>query len=308
MTGTDGAGPLAVLGLSSAQAAAYELLVDHPGASAGELAAAWLYAEPVAEVLDGLRATGLAQASADQPARYVAVAPRVAFDAQLADRWRALHDLRDRVDQLARELRAHADGAGVVEVVVGPAAVHERLTLALRSTRRELRRLGGPRPVDPAVVEVERELLARRMECRILGPEPAAVHPAGALARRCGTAPVTMYLVDDRLAVLPTDPDRYGTTAAVLVVHRSELLHALSLLFEGLWEEAGAPQRPARPEPGRLVELLLAGLTDDAISRALGVSPRTVQRRIAAMMAAAGARTRFQAGVQAALRQSRSGS
>lgn len=301
MTGTDGSGPLVALGLPAAQATAYELLVDRPGATAGELAAVWTHAEPVAEVLDGLRASGLAQESAGQPARYVAVAPRVAFDALLADRWRALRDLRERVDQLAQ-------GTGAVEVVTGPAAVQERLTLTLRSTRRELRRLVGPRPVDPAVVEVERALLARGVTCWILGPEPAAVHPAGALARRCGTAPVSMYLVDDRLAVVPTDPDRYGTTAAVLVVHRSELLHALSLLFEGLWEEAGAPQRPARPEPGRLVELLLAGLTDDAISRALGVSPRTVQRRIAAMMAAAGARTRFQAGVQAALRESGGGS
>jgi hypothetical protein len=300
-TGADGSGPLAVLGLSAAQATAYELLVDRPGATADELATVWPHTEPVAEVLDALRASGLAQASVDQPATYAAVAPRVAFDALLADRWRAVRDLREQIDQLAQ-------GAGVVEVVTGPAAVHERLTLALRSTRRELRRLVGSRPADPAVGEVEPELLARGVTSRILGPERAGAYPAGAQVRRCGTAPVTMYLVDDWLAVVPTDPGRYGATAAVLVVHRSELLHMLSLLFEGRWEDAGAPQRSARPEPGRLVELLLAGLTDDAISRALGVSPRTVQRRIAAMMAAAGARTRFQAGVQAALRQSRSGS
>jgi hypothetical protein len=37
--------------------------------------------------------------------------------------------------------------------------------------------------------------------------------------------------------------------------------------------------------------------------RALGASTRTAQRRVGVMMAEAGARTRFQAGVQAALRR-----
>lgn len=91
---------------------------------------------------------------------------------------------------------------------------------------------------------------------------------------------------------------------AALVVHPSELLKALAMLFEALWERAGTPP-PGRAEPDRLVGLLLCGLTDDAIGRMRGVSPRAAQRRVGVLMAAAGARTRFQAGVQAALRQSR---
>jgi DNA-binding NarL/FixJ family response regulator len=48
-----------------------------------------------------------------------------------------------------------------------------------------------------------------------------------------------------------------------------------------------------------LLGLLVAGLKDETIARQLGVSLRTVQRRIAALMHELGARTRFQAGVAA---------
>ncbi|RAG86496.1 hypothetical protein DN069_06230 [Streptacidiphilus pinicola] len=49
-----------------------------------------------------------------------------------------------------------------------------------------------------------------------------------------------------------------------------------------------------------LLTLLAAGLTDDSIARKLGVSTRTVQRLVREFMDSCGARTRFQAGVQAA--------
>ncbi len=51
-----------------------------------------------------------------------------------------------------------------------------------------------------------------------------------------------------------------------------------------------------------LTSLLLSGLSDQAIARELGVSPRTAQRKLAAMLQDLGAHTRFQAGVQAAMR------
>lgn len=53
---------------------------------------------------------------------------------------------------------------------------------------------------------------------------------------------------------------------------------------------------------GDLITLLTAGMTDDAIARRLGVSARTVQRRVSELMESLGARTRFQAGAQAVRR------
>jgi DNA-binding NarL/FixJ family response regulator len=46
--------------------------------------------------------------------------------------------------------------------------------------------------------------------------------------------------------------------------------------------------------------LLAAGLKDEAIARQLGVSLRTIHRRTGDLLDRLGARTRFQAGMQAA--------
>ena len=48
--------------------------------------------------------------------------------------------------------------------------------------------------------------------------------------------------------------------------------------------------------------LLAGGATDETIARQLGLSTRTVERRVRAMLDQLGAETRFQAGVQAARR------
>ena len=75
-------------------------------------------------------------------------------------------------------------------------------------------------------------------------------------------------------------------------------------LFEQLWLRAAA----ARPHPDgeaasddrrRILELLMIGTKDETIARQLGLSLRTVRRRVAELMDELGARTRFQAGMEA---------
>jgi DNA-binding NarL/FixJ family response regulator len=51
-----------------------------------------------------------------------------------------------------------------------------------------------------------------------------------------------------------------------------------------------------------VLELLQLGLKDETIARQLGISLRTVRRRIAMVMDEVGATTRFQAGIEAARR------
>jgi len=51
-----------------------------------------------------------------------------------------------------------------------------------------------------------------------------------------------------------------------------------------------------------ILALLAAGAPDATIARQAGVSQRTVERRVRALMDQLGAGTRFQAGVQAARR------
>ena len=52
--------------------------------------------------------------------------------------------------------------------------------------------------------------------------------------------------------------------------------------------------------PGRRLNLLAAGMTDQAAARHLQLSYRTTRRRVAELMVVLGAQSRFQAGVQAA--------
>jgi DNA-binding NarL/FixJ family response regulator len=118
--------------------------------------------------------------------------------------------------------------------------------------------------------------------------------------------PLRLYLADNNIAAIPL---RSSTVDSMLVVYPSALLGALVALFDGLWRRAlplhSTPAGRTAASSQRLITLLLSGLTDEAIARQLGLSHRTVQRHVANLMTELGAHTRFQAGVQAALRESR---
>lgn len=62
---------------------------------------------------------------------------------------------------------------------------------------------------------------------------------------------------------------------------------------------APAPELPA--DQHELLRHLAVGLSDQAIGRRMGMSRRTVQRRVRALMDHFGVRTRFQLGMRAAL-------
>ena len=81
---------------------------------------------------------------------------------------------------------------------------------------------------------------------------------------------------------------------------------ALDLLPQEAEEEDGAPavqqDHPPRKLTARheeVVRMLAAGLTDEAISRKLGLSDRTVRRVVSELMTMCSAESRFQAGVSA---------
>src|SRR4051812_40638866 len=111
------------------------------------------------------------------------------------------------------------------------------------------------------------------------------------LARR---VPIDLVVVDRRAAVLPF-------TGGAVAVGASSLLDALVELCDRVWE-AAAPLDGDGPPDGEdraILALVAIGLKDQAIARRLGMSPRTLRRRIARIMRALGADTRFQAGVEA---------
>jgi DNA-binding CsgD family transcriptional regulator len=172
---------------------------------------------------------------------------------------------------------------------------------------------------------VEEELLLQKgVLYRSLYAQAALEFPGGLdLARRfvalgeharvVREVPLKMGLVDDRFAIVPlwAEGERMDTA---LIVHRCSLLWALRALFEQLWEE-GTPLRfrqdghweeaadpDFRPEERELLSFAISGLTDNAMARHLGVSRRTVERRLQRIMQRVGASSRAQLGLLAARR------
>jgi DNA-binding CsgD family transcriptional regulator len=147
---------------------------------------------------------------------------------------------------------------------------------------------------------------------------------AGEDARVSSHVPMKLAIADRRLALMPIishpqAPDAPSQVESAFVIHQSSLLDALATLFDAIWETALplSPAAVAEKKQGatdddaddadeedreRLLELLTAGLTDEVIARQLGISIRTVRRRIRRMMDELGAVSRFQAGLQAAKR------
>jgi DNA-binding NarL/FixJ family response regulator len=88
-------------------------------------------------------------------------------------------------------------------------------------------------------------------------------------------------------------------------IRNRRLVAGFRAVFESYWQLSMplADERLARDgskDLQQLVRLLSAGLTDRSIARELGVSERTVGRRVTRLQELLGADTRFQLGLQIA--------
>ncbi|GAA1127956.1 helix-turn-helix domain-containing protein [Nocardioides aquiterrae] len=135
-------------------------------------------------------------------------------------------------------------------------------------------------------------------------PEALAARvAAGEQIRVLPDLPTRMLVIGDSHVVLP-DPLGYADMPLAVVRQRG-VVEAMALWFELLWERAAVPAvgDAGRPDLRRfLLQQLAAGEHDEQIARKLGISLRTVRRRIADLMSELGADSRFQAGVEAARR------
>jgi hypothetical protein len=132
----------------------------------------------------------------------------------------------------------------------------------------------------------------------------AELEARGAAVRVAPRIPLKALLFCGRAALIKADPAR-PQADELLVVRAPTLVAALGVMFELVWERATPLRRVADgaavPDTG-LLELLAAGCQDEQIAAQLGISVRTVRRRVAELLESLGARTRFQAGAQAARR------
>lgn len=117
----------------------------------------------------------------------------------------------------------------------------------------------------------------------------------------------SMLVSDGTVSVLDLTRHDEGGQGS-FVARRSAPVSALRATFEFAYTFA-TPVAPGTDDAEELVgrdrrvlELLAAGASDQVIARHTGISVRTVERRVRALMDRLGAITRFQAGVQAARR------
>lgn len=97
-----------------------------------------------------------------------------------------------------------------------------------------------------------------------------------------------------------------GSVEGQLLVRAPALVALVRELFEQYWVRATTLAMPVPDPQGadrrQVLELLALGLKDESIARHLGVSLRTVRRRVGELMDELDSGTRFQAGKEAARR------
>jgi DNA-binding CsgD family transcriptional regulator len=219
---------------------------------------------------------------------------------------------RSRIAELMRLYRRaqQPTATDLVEVVSGREAIALRWRQLQQGARRRLLVFDRSPHVALPDAELERSVLARGVRVRSVyetggGGGPARLArireqlAAGEEARLLPELPCKLAVVDDTWALLPVTAG--AELASALLVRPSSLLDALIELFEAYWHRGvRLPDgRDAADKRGELLALLSAGFTDDSIARQLGVSARTGQRWVRELMDELGARTRFQAGLQA---------
>jgi sugar-specific transcriptional regulator TrmB/DNA-binding CsgD family transcriptional regulator len=310
------------LGVTAAEEAAYRALLRHgptPLATLAPLARTSVAA--LRRMLPRLEGLGLVTRLPGRPLRLLATPPHVAVEGLVARRQEEIANSRAAVGLLAAEVSA-LDGPHpeeLLEIVNGKAAIASRYLLLQKGIREEfLVLVRPPYALDTSQPDEQQESAMRRgaRVRAIYGPhafdEPHAFeHTRRAIAAgeeaRLGDVPVKLAVADRHTALLPLNSENDSAVDIALVVRPSALLDALVSLFEVLWQGATPlvltkikPVSETRPSDADVLALMAAGMKDDAIARQLGVSPRTLQRRLHDLLDRLGARTRFQAGLIAA--------
>lgn len=325
---------LAVLGVEPADERAYRALVGRQAATLDELSAELgADREQLARSLALLETRGLVARSGGRHDRYVAAPPTVAIGALLNQHRAELRQVEVTLASLAETYRTAAGERALgdlIEVVSGADAIRFRADQIQRGATNEVLLFAVPpfRTGDRAEHAVSQDSALRRgvryrtVVARALLEQPGAIERcrdvigAGGRIRVVEHLPLNMMIADRTEALVPL-ADGAGTEGALLI-HPSGVLDAVLALFEAVWA-ASVPlhldvAEPAVPEEdpealegldiqaidARILSLLLVGLTDRSVASQLGLSMRTVQRRVRHLMDLAGVQTRLQLGWYAA--------
>jgi DNA-binding CsgD family transcriptional regulator len=318
--------PLGVLGFSARQEELYRLLLRNSGSGLADLAA--LAGLPVGEMREQVTrfaGVGIVELRDDV---VVARPPQEALGRLINEETRRVQSRGEQLDAVrhllpslyADHLAASApkgqaipvetvEGGDVLQLVRSLSAASTGDLLWMRPDPWNLSHVGE---MDEWVIEL---LQAGRRSRAIYQAEVLHRAPEAIRARAEAGEHVRI------LAEVPTRLAVFGTTAALLgqrfgvlderrlVLRQQSIVQAMGWLFEALWERALvvpvlSGQRYDDGTKGQrlLLRQLAGGAKDEQIARSLGLSLRTVRRRVAELLDELGAESRFQAGAEAVRR------
>lgn len=324
-----------IIGLGRFDELAYDFVVRHPGCTPDEIA------ESAGGGLDEARAScsrlvarGLLLPADRGGYRASPMAPDTiaeqlqwSIDAEHAEKRKQASALRDQLIRiLDRSLLDGVNGSGgpVTALPTIEAMQLQLLQLVSLSRQEVLRVWTGPAPnhapnhaqiPPPTQREApETRALGRDLQVRILCPLSVVLEPAGTSLRRLSGAtvrtiarpPVNFYVFDRRTAVVDAQNGR--PDCAALIVQGDPLVGIIRALFETWWSfgqdvvVANGSGSPLDQQERALLLLLGEGAKDDHIARQLGLSVRTVRRRVSELLGRLEASSRFQAGMLAVRR------
>lgn len=314
-----------LLGLSGLEEAVYRTLLRQPGMTALALSQRiGAPDEPLDDLLATLQRRGLVRSSGGPAAGWDATTPEVAVELLLVERQAELNEARRVLPELQQELARDASTAAATDVHVLPADPALQLQAYLDlydQARSSIVSLVRPPflVAAPEAIEAARNAARRRgvrlrtvLSTAVMAWDGwqaavAQVQALGDEVRMLDALPFKLLMVDGCAAMLPLhaeEPD-----GAALRLGNTAVLGALAALFEQLWDEA-VPVGDAVPEAEadadaeallqELVTVLAAGANDKTAAHVLGISERTLQRRIALLTTRLRAKSRFQAGWLAA--------
>ena len=195
---------------------------------------------------------------------------------------------------------------GEAELYSRAGHLFEAVTEELACAANALRTWMGTHPTTMPRRRAERVRKLFRLSTML---EPSWAEHARVMARHGADVRISAHdvnetiLLDDRVAILAGDESRGARSYSVIT--QVEVVHGVRSLFEAAWR-GGTPLAVHEADMAELravapgvVEALGGGATDEAAARALGMSVRTYRRRVADLMSALGASSRFQAGVRA---------
>lgn len=320
------------MGVTPLEDQVYRALLRHDGLALADLAkrlgkTSRSLADPLRSLVD----KGMITLSPNRALRYFAMPPDIAVEALIANSQRGEEARQRKARAAAARLTAAASARGRSRVaderlveILSAEATAQMFVLMHRTAQTEMLSLTRPPMLISNIAEPDHllfECLERGVSCRALIDSDLLPMPGwlehmrdntarGEECRIAASLPFKLIVADRKMAIIPLDLAR--PDGPVLLVRSSSLLEALCEVFELLWRNAtpfpvGDEEQggSGRRSSASLLSLLTSGLNDKAIEFELGMSHRTLARRISELAKEFGATTRCQLGWLAAQRATR---